>query len=118
MTETMTIRLGEIAHARSGDKGDHANVGVVAYTAEGYQYLGRVLTERRLAEFFLPLRPTSVTRYELPGIMAYNFVLKDILAGGASKSLRVDSQGKTLGLAVLEMAIPRPANLDAMRIEN
>ena len=112
---TATIRLGEIAHARSGDKGNHANVGVIAYTAEGYEFLGRVLSETKMAEYFLLLRPAQVTRYELPGIRAYNFLLSDVLAGGASRSLRVDSQGKTLGLAVLEMELPSPENVDAMR---
>lgn len=109
-----TIRLGDIAHARSGDKGNHANVGVIAYTPAGYEFLGRFLTEVRVAEFFLPLKPKSVERYELPGIRAYNFVLKDVLAGGASGSLRIDSQGKTLALALLEMRLSRPENLEEM----
>jgi hypothetical protein len=112
-----TITLRDIAHARSGDKGNHANVGVIAYTRAGYEFLGRVLTETRMAEFLLPLRPSSVQRFELPGILAYNFLLTDILAGGASRSLRIDSQGKVLSLAVLEMPLPAPANLDAMRRE-
>ncbi|HVW01595.1 MAG TPA: hypothetical protein VHB77_14680 [Planctomycetaceae bacterium] len=110
-----TIRLGDIAHARSGDKGNHANVGVVAYTREGFEYLGRVLTESRVAEYFLPLRPRQVERFELPGIAAYNFLLRDVLAGGASRSLRIDTQGKTLGVAILELTLPAPDNLDAMR---
>lgn len=111
---TNFIHLRDIAHARSGDKGNHANVGVIAYTAAGYEYLGQVLTELRIAEFFLPLRPKSVERYELPGVQAYNFLLRDILAGGASGSLRIDSQGKTLALALLEMQLPRPDNSEDM----
>ena len=110
-----TIRLKDVAHARSGDKGNHANVGVIAYTPAGFEFLGRYLTETRLAEYLLPLRPRQVERFELPGILAYNFVLRDILAGGASRSLRSDNQGKVLGLAVLEMPIPLPANYEAMR---
>lgn len=110
-----TIRLAEIAHARSGDKGNHANVGVIAYTPAGYEFLGRMLTESRLAEYLLPLRPRQVERYPLPGILAYNFVLSDILAGGASRSLRTDSQGKVLAVAVLEMEIPTPPNVEEMR---
>ncbi len=110
-----TIPLGEIAHARSGDKGNHANVGVIAFTQVGYDFLGQVLTEARVADFFLPLRPRSVARFALPGILAYNFVLFDILAGGASRSLRIDSQGKTLGLAILEMELSTPDNVDEMR---
>ena len=113
--ESDAMRLGEVSHARSGDKGNHANVGVIAYTAAGFEFLGRVLTETRVAEFFLPLRPTRVERFELPGIGAYNFVLSDVLAGGASRSLRIDSQGKVLALALLELMLPRPDNLDEMR---
>ena len=109
------IRLREIAHARSGDKGNHANIGVIAYTQAGFEYLGRVLTESRVAQYFLPLRPRQVERFELPGIRAYNFVLSHVLDGGASRSLRIDSQGKLLGLALLEIELPRPANLDEMR---
>lgn len=109
-----TIQLRQIAHARSGDKGNHANIGVIAYTSAGYEYLGRVLTEAKLAEWLLPLRPSEVQRYELPGILAYNFVVRDVLAGGASRSLRSDSQGKLLALNVLQQTLPRPANLPDM----
>jgi len=108
------IRLAEIAHARSGDKGNHANVGVIACTQAGFQYLGAYLTEARLAEHLLPLRPRQVVRFEMPGILAYNFLFYEILAGGASRSLRTDSQGKALSAAVLEMQIPAPANLKDM----
>ena len=115
MAQPLSIRLADIAHARSGDKGNHANVGVIAYTPAGFEFLGRFLTEARLAQYLLPLRPRQVERFELPGILAYNFLLHDILAGGASRSLRTDSQGKVLAAAVLEMPIPAPANLDEMR---
>jgi hypothetical protein len=110
----MSIRLAEIAHARSGDKGNHANVGVIAYTPAGFEFLGRYLTESRLAEYLLPLRPGQVERFEMPRILAYNFLLYDILAGGASRSLRTDNQGKVLSAAVLEMQIPTPANVHDM----
>ena len=113
-----TIRLAEIAHARSGDKGNHANVGVIAYTSAGFEYLGRFLTEARLAEYLLPLRPRSVERFPLPGIRAYNFLLHDVLGGGASRSLRIDSQGKILSAVVLDMAIPVPPNLAEMTPSN
>jgi hypothetical protein len=112
---TTSIRLAEIAHARSGDKGNHANVGVIAFTPEGFRYLGQVLTEALVAEYFLPLRPTEVRRYELPGVLAYNFLLFNVLGGGASRSLRSDSQGKTLSLALLEMPLPTPPDVDRMR---
>lgn len=101
-----TIKLSELAHARSGDKGNHANVGVIAFSDENYEHLKANLTEECVAAYFEPLGPTKVERFELPGIKALNFLLHDVLAGGASRSLRVDSQGKTLGLAILEMEIP------------
>jgi hypothetical protein len=114
---TATIRLGEIAHARSGDKGNHANVGVIAFTLDGFRYLGQVLSEARVAEYFLPLRPTEVRRYELPGVGAYNFLLFNVLGGGASRSLRTDTQGKTLALALLEMPIPAPPAAELQRMQ-
>jgi hypothetical protein len=102
------IRLGQIAHARSGDKGNHANIGVIAYTRRDYEHLGRILTEETVWKYFAPLGPSAVVRYCLPGILAYNFVLYDVLAGGASRSLRSDSQGKVLASALLEMPIEEP----------
>lgn len=108
------IRLADIAHARSGDKGNHANVGVIAYTSAGYEFIERVLTETNVAQFFLGLRPRQVERFALPGIRAFNFLLHNVLDGGASSSLRIDSQGKTLAMALLDMPIPRPANFEEM----
>ena len=112
------IRLGEIAHARSGDKGGHANVGVVAYSPAGYEHLCSVLTEQEVSKFFAGLRPTQVQRFELPGIHALNFLLHNVLEGGASLTLRTDSQGKILGLAILEMLIPQPIDLESMQKES
>ncbi len=101
-----TIKLSEIAHARSGDKGNHANVGVISLSDEAFDHLKAELTAEVVADYFKPLGPTRVERFEMPGIRAFNFLLHDVLAGGASRSLRVDSQGKTLGLALLEIDIP------------
>lgn len=109
-----TITLGEIAHARSGDKGNHANVGVVAYTRAGYDFIQAELTSHRMREFFAALAPTGVDRFELPRLFALNFLLYNALGGGASQSLRIDTQGKLLGTSVLELKLPRPANLAAM----
>lgn len=106
------LRLGDIAHARSGDKGSSANVGVIAYTPKGYAFLQQTLTEERVAEYFKPLGPTKVTRYELPNLGALNFVLEGVLAGGGSRSLRVDAQGKALGQAILEMMLPLDGPVD------
>jgi hypothetical protein len=100
------MKLGEIAHARSGDKGNHANIGVIAYEATDYERLRRELTAQRVAEFFSGLGAARVERFELPKIHALNLVLYNALAGGASQSLRIDSQGKLLGTAILELELP------------
>jgi hypothetical protein len=109
-----TITLGEIAHARSGDKGNHANLGVIAYTPAGYAFLQEHLTSERVGQFFARLQPTAVERFPLERVQAFNFMLYNALGGGASSSLRIDTQGKLLGTAVLELELPRPENLDAM----
>ncbi len=101
------IQLREIAHARSGDKGNHANVGVIARNDEAFDFLKASLTETFVREFFSELEITKVERFELPGIRALNFLLHDALAGGASQSLRTDSQGKVLAIALLEAELPR-----------
>lgn len=116
-TAAETISLGRIATARSGDKGNHANIGVVAHTAAGFDYLRRVLTEDVVAEYFAGLGATGVDRFELPKVGALNFVLYNALAGGASRSLRIDTQGKLLGTAVLQLQLPHPPNLGAMLSE-
>src|SRR4051812_43936430 len=104
-----TIRLAEIAHARSGDKGSDANVGVIAYTTAGFEYLRRVLTADRVRAFFAPMGVSGVERYELPNLGALNFVVRGILAGGAARSMRIDAQGKALGQVILEMEIEKPS---------
>lgn len=114
MTGGKTIRLRDIAHGRSGDKGNHANVGVIAHTPSGFAYLDRVLTAERVAAWFAALKPASVERYALPGIRAHNFLLRDALDGGASGSLRTDTQGKVLATSLLEMELPRPEDWKAM----
>ena len=110
-----TILLEEIAYARSGDKGNHANVAVIAYSAAGFEHLRRVVTPERLQAYFADLEISAVDSYELPRVGAMNFVLRDALAGGASGSLRIDTQGKLLGPAVMRMLIPAPQDIEAMR---
>ena len=100
-----TIRLGEIAHARSGDKGGGANVGILAYTDAGYAWLQEHLTAERMAAYFAPLNPGAVKRFELPNLRALNFVMPTVLAGGGSLPLRIDAQGKALGQIALEMPL-------------
>ncbi len=107
-----TVPLRQLAHARSGDKGNHANVVVVAWNASAYEHLRSHLTEQRVAEFFRALGPSRVKRFEVPRVWALNFVLYDVLDGGASRSLRVDSQGKLLGEAILELLVPAPSQSD------
>ena len=104
----MKVRLADIAHARSGDKGDTANVGIIALRREWYDLIARELTERRVADHFRGVITGAVQRYELPNLLAFNFVLYDVLGGGASRSLRIDSQGKTLALQLLELEVPKP----------
>jgi hypothetical protein len=110
-----TIPLAEIAHGRSGDKGNHANVAIIAYTQAGYNWLREHLTASAVAAYFAPMGPSRVERFEAANIWGLNFLLYDILAGGASRSLRIDTQGKTLALALLQMPIARPEHLDKMR---
>ena len=104
----MKIRLGQIAHARSGDKGAAANVGVIAYTQAGYEFLRANLTVERVEALFKSMRVGEVIRYELPNLLAFNFILPNILDGGGSLSLRIDAQGKALGQAILEMELEIP----------
>jgi hypothetical protein len=100
------MKLSQLAQARSGDKGNHANIGIVARQPSDYAILVRELTAARVASFFAGLGLTRVVRYELPNIQSLNFVLYDALAGGASQSLRIDTQGKLLGTAILELELP------------
>ena len=109
-----SIQLADIAHGRSGDKGNHANVAVLAYTAAGFAWLKEHLTADVVRRYFEPFGPSRVGRYEAPNLLGFNFVLYDVLAGGASRSLRTDTQGKTLALALLRMPLPRPDKLNAM----
>jgi hypothetical protein len=105
MEQIRPRRLSDIAHGRSGDKGNHSNVAVIAYTPEGFAWLKRHLTAEVVRKYFASLGPTRVVRYEAPNLLALNFVLDDVLAGGASRSLRSDNQGKTLALALLRMPL-------------
>jgi hypothetical protein len=109
------MRLKDIAHGRSGDKGDHANIGIIAYTQAGHAYLERELTAEKVRDWFHALGPSRVERFDLPKLYAFNFLLRDVLGGGASDSLRTDTQGKVLATALLEMPMPEPGNIAAMQ---
>jgi hypothetical protein len=112
---TRTVPLSAVAHGRSGDKGNHANVAVIAYTPAGFAWLRDHLTAERVAAYFAPLGPSLVERFEAANVLGLNFVLRDVLAGGASRSLRTDTQGKTFALALLQMPVELPADHAAMR---
>ena len=109
------IALSDIAHGRSGDKGNHANVAIIAYTEAGYDWLRQHLSAEVVAAYFATMAPSRVERFEAGNVWGLNFMLYDILAGGASQSLRIDSQGKTLALTLLQMQVEQPANIEAMR---
>src|SRR5438105_1330695 len=112
----MHVPLSTIAHGRSGDKGNHANVAVIAYTDAGFAWLREHLTAALVEAYFAPLKPSRVERFEAANVRGLNFMLYDALAGGASRSLRSDTQGKTLALALLQMMVEVPAaDASAMR---
>lgn len=101
----MKRKLIELAHARSGDKGDTANVGVIARQPEYYPLLVRELTAERVARHFAGMLTGGVERFELPNLNALNFLLHGALGGGGTVSLKTDAQGKTLSTALLRMEI-------------
>jgi hypothetical protein len=100
------IKLRELAHSRTGDKGDTSNISVIAFRAEDYPRLCQWLTVERVTEHFAELldpRGLPIRRYELPNVHALNFVLPGILRSGVTKSLALDAHGKTLGAALLDL---------------
>ena len=101
--------LHELAHARSGDKGDTSNVSVIAYDAADYPRLARWLTAERVRAHLTGVVRGAVERYELPRIGALNFVLHEALHGGVTRSLALDAHGKSLSSAVLTMEVPDDA---------
>lgn len=107
-------RLSDIAHGRSGDKGNHSNIAIIAYTPAGFAWLRQHLTAEAVQKYFHNLNPSRVVRYEAANLLAVNFVLYDVLAGGASRSLRVDTQGKALALALLRMTLPPIEDVPSM----
>ncbi len=104
----MIVRLVDIAHARSGDKGDTANVGVIALRREWYDILAKHLTPDRVREHFWGVITGDVERYELPNLRALNFLLHGALDGGGTLSLKTDAQGKVFSTALLRMTLEVP----------
>ncbi len=107
------VQLVRLAHARSGDKGDTANVGLIALEPEYYPVLEREVTARRVARHFRGIITGGVERYELPNLNALNFLLHGALGGGGTLSLKTDAQGKVFSTALLRMEIPVPRGLRA-----
>ena len=101
----MKIKLKDIAHGRSGDKGDAANVGILAYDDEGYEIIRKHLTSEVVKKHFEGICFGKVERFELPNIRALNFLLHNTLGGGGTVSLKLDAQGKTLAAALLKMEL-------------
>ena len=102
------IQLVDLAHARSGDKGDTANIGLIAYDPTHYELLRREVTAERVKAHFGALVKGRVQRFELPNLYALNFLLHDALDGGGTVSLMNDSQGKVMSTALLRMEIDVP----------
>jgi hypothetical protein len=104
----MQIQLTKLAHARSGDKGDTANIGLIALRDDLYPLLVREVTAERVKEHFAGICMGEVERFELPNLAALNFLLHESLGGGGTVSLMTDAQGKTFSTALLRMRIEVP----------
>jgi hypothetical protein len=107
----MRVQLLRICHARSGDKGDTANIGLIALKQEFYSIIEREVTAARVKKHFEGIALGSVERFEMPNLGALNFLLHDALGGGGTKSLKNDAQGKTLSAALLRMEIDIDDNI-------
>ena len=101
----MKVELTKLAHARSGDKGDTANVGIIALKDDFYPILLRELTAEKVKSHFGEMVKGSVERFELPNLNALNFLLHESLGGGGTLSLMTDAQGKTFSTALLRMQV-------------
>jgi len=101
----MEVFLNDIAHGRSGDKGDTSNICVFARRPEYYRLIEREVTPEKLHEFFGNMVKGEIVRYDLPSLNGFNFVLRHALGGGATMSLRLDSLGKSMGSAIMRLKI-------------
>ena len=110
----MKVPLSRIAFARSGDKGDTANVGVIALTPEAYEHLVNQVTPERVKVHFSGVCRGDVERFELPNLSALNFLLHESLGGGGTVSLMLDAQGKTFGAGILALEVEVPEDVVAV----
>jgi len=99
------MKLKEIAHSRTGDKGNISTISVIAYKEEDYSLILEKVTSAKVQEYFSKMSKGPVERYELPTLHALNFVVNNALGGGVTRSLRIDKHGKTLGSFLLEMEL-------------
>lgn len=100
------MRLKDICHSRTGDKGDISNISLIPWNEEDYEMLKEKVTAEAVAEYFRDIVKGKVTRYEVDGICALNFVMEEALGGGVLRSLAIDKHGKSLSMALLEMELP------------
>ena len=107
----MKVRLYEVANARSGDKGDASNLGLIARTPELFEVIREQVTVERVAQHFRQVCRGGVDRYEVPNQLALNFMLHDSLGGGGTESLKNDAQGKTHAQGLLQMEVEIPDEL-------
>jgi hypothetical protein len=105
------VRLYEVANARSGDKGDASNVGLIAKSPQLFEIIREQATQERVKEHFREVCRGGVDRYEVPNLLAFNFILHDSLGGGGTESLKTDAQGKTHAQGLLQMEIEVPEEL-------
>ena len=99
------MKLREIAHSRTGDKGDTSNVSVIVFDLKDYALIAKHLTAARVKEHYSGIVKGEITRYELPQLGALNFVMRLALGGGVTRSLALDTHGKCLGSAILDMEV-------------
>jgi hypothetical protein len=102
------MRLRDIAHSRTGDKGDTSNISVIAFDPRDYRFLLEQVTVERVAELFGPIARGPVRRYEMPNVAALNFILEGALAGGVTRALTLDAHGKSLSSVILDMDLSDP----------
>ncbi|WP_226527061.1 hypothetical protein [Metabacillus niabensis] len=104
-----SIKLYKVAHSRAGDKGNTSNLSLIPYNESDYEWIGQEITAKRVKEHLQDIFDGNVIRYDLPSIKSYNFVCKNSLLGGVTTSLALDTHGKSLSSALLEMEISLPS---------
>jgi hypothetical protein len=113
--ELKTVPLHEVAHSRTGDKGNRLNASLIVYNKAAYAYIRDQISAQRVADLFAARGCVSVRRYELPLLGAFNFVLDDVLEGGVNGSLNLDGHGKTLSFLLLTLTVEMPPELSTKR---